>query len=184
MAPSEADLPANGSGSDAASRLGGKSARMLEEEAEAEELTMAMGGGRQKKSCAAAKPAVAIEQMLIAFALTDFVGPLSKIIVSPSILAFVESNYDPSNDPPLNKPSGFFYLVNRVLSEMSCDEYIEGQEASVLFKLSTSGAPFGPWGLLKEEFGSAAFGEIAANLHNVVDVEKAAAYGFFNSTSD
>ena len=59
---------------------------------------------------------------------------------------------------------------------MSCEEYIKGQEASVLMKLilSTGRVPstdgpmmFSPWLKLKEELsGSAAFGEIVANLGN------------------
>lgn len=188
LAPSKADLPANsGSGSDAAAgRLGGKSARMLEEEAEADESAMAMGGGRNKKGCAASRPAVAVEQIAIAYFLTEMLldGPFSSGFVPfPSVVSFLDSNYDESIDD-ISGPEGIVFFINRVLSEMSCEEYIEGQKASVLFKLSTSGDPFGPWGGLKETLGSADFDAIKANLGNYVDMEKAAAYGFLNSTSD
>ena len=117
---------------------------MLEEEAEANSNTneaevsaMAMGGGKKKKSCAASRPAVAIEQVLIAFFLEEmgvefFVKPT---FIPPSIATFIESNYDPSIDTDIDENLGVFSLINRVLSEMSCEEYIEGQEASVLMKL-------------------------------------------------
>ena len=191
LAPSKADLPANsGSGSDAAAgRLGGKSARMLEEEAEADESAMAMGGGKNKKGCAASRPAVAVEQVFIAFLLTDMLfdgGPFdSGFAPFPSLVSFFNSNYDESIDDISDDIYIVVaFLINRVLSEMSCEEYIEGQKASVLFKLSTSGDPFGPWGGLKETFASADFDAIKANLGNYVDMEKAAAYAFLNSTSD
>ena len=190
LAPSVAvaDLPANGSGSDAAAvgrlGLGGKSARMLEEEAEAnsnaneaEVSAMAMGGGDKKKSCAAARPAVAIEQVAIAIFLVEMDLVKLKGSFPPSIATFIESNYDPSIDPDIDENDlGVIFLINRVLSEMSCEEYIEGQEASVLMKLilSTGKVPstdgpmmFSPWLKLKDELsGSAAFGEIVANLGN------------------
>ena len=139
-----ADLPANGSGSDGDAaavgvgvgrRLGGKSAtatsgsngsaRMLEEEAEANSNTteaevsaMAMGGGKKKKSCAASRPAVAIEQVLIAFYLEEMnvVRPGSSGSFPPSIATFIESNYDPSIDPDIDRPGirAVSSLINRV----------------------------------------------------------------------
>ena len=198
LAPSVAvaDLPANGSGSDAAAvgvgvgrRLGGKSAKsgsngsaikLSEEEAEAnsnaneaEVSAMAMGGGDKKKSCAASRPAVAIEQVAIAFFLAEMGLVGLKGSFPPSIAAFIESNYDPSIDPDIDDDEyqAVFFLINRVLSEMSCEEYIKGQETSVFMKLILSTgqgpSPFGPWLKLKEELsGTAAFGEIVANLGN------------------
>ena len=63
---------------------------------------------------------------------------------------------------------------------MSCEEYIGGQEASVLLKLATSEAPFGHVRPLKDELAGT---ESFAKLSDNVDVEKAAAF-FTNSTSD
>ena len=74
---------------------------MLEEEAEADESAMAMGGGRNKKGCSASRPAVAVEQIAIAYFLTEMLvdGPFgSGFLPFPSIVSLFESNYDESID--------------------------------------------------------------------------------------
>lgn len=183
LAPSKADLPASGNGSDnAAGRLGGKSTRMLEGGGGGD-------GGGNSNSCAAANPGIAVEQVFLSYVIklaaleiVDAVGDPYVAFLIPSIKTFVTSNYDPDKDLPLYGPIGYFYLINRVLSEMSCEEYIEGQEASALFKLITSDLPFGPWSALSNELGAGNFGKEMASLASDFDAEEAAAYGFPTST--
>lgn len=184
LAPSKADHPASGSGSDAAAgRLGGKSTRMLMSE---EEAMMGGGGGKKDKSCAAAQPGIAVEQVVLSYlvklAAVEIVtaaGGLWEAYQIPSIKAFVTANYDESKDYPPVSPEAIFFLINRVYSEMSCEEYTEGQEASLLLKLITETLPFGPWGAMTGELRVGAFGEEMASIVGDIDEEEAAAaYGF------
>jgi hypothetical protein len=184
LAPSKADHPASGSGSDAAAgRLGGKSTRMLEEEA-----MMGGGGGGNdnSKSCAALQPGIAVEQVVLSYLvkiaaldIVDTVGGPWNAFQIPSLNAFVTANYDSSKDYPPVDPVGIFLLINRVYSEMSCEEYTEGQEASLLLKLITDDLPFGPWGAMTSELRVGALGEeMAAIVGDIDEEEAAAAYGF------
>jgi hypothetical protein len=192
LAPSKADHPASGSGSDAAAgRLGGKSTRMLMSE---EEAMMGGGGGGKdnSNSCAAAYPGIAVEQVALSYLvkiavleIVDEVGGPYNAFQIPSFNAFVTSNYDPSKDYPPVDPVSIFLLINRVYSEMSCEEYTEGQEASLLLKLITGDLPFGPWGAMTSELRVGALGEEMAVLAGNVNVEEeAAAYGFNFTGSD
>ena len=184
LAPSKADHPASGSGSDAAAgRLGGKSTSMLEEEA-----MMGGGGGGNdnSKSCAALQPGIAVEQVVLSYLvkiaaldIVDTVGGPWNAFQIPSLNAFVTANYDSSKDYPPVDPVGIFLLINRVYSEMSCEEYTEGQEASLLLKLITDDLPFGPWGAMTSELRVGALGEeMAAIVGDIDEEEAAAAYGF------
>ena len=183
LAPSKADHPASGSGSDAAAgRLGGKSTRMLEEEA-----MMGGGGGGNdnSKSCAALQPGIAVEQVVLSYLvkiaaldIVDTVGGPWNAFQIPSLNAFVTANYDSSKDYPPVDPVGIFLLINRVYSEMSCEEYTEGQEASLLLKLITDDLPFGPWGAMTSELRVGALGEErAAIVGDIGEEGAAAAYG-------
>ena len=191
LAPSKADHPASGSDA-AAGRLGGKSTRMLEEEA----MMGGGGGGGGKdnsKSCAATQPGIAVEQVVLSYLvklaaleiIDEVDGPYNAFKI-PSINAFVKANYDPSKDivPPV-VPVGIFLFINRVYSEMSCEEYVEGQEASLLLNLITGDLPFGPWGTMTSDLRVGALGgEMAGIFGDIDEEEAAAAYGFNFSGSD
>jgi len=148
---------------------------------------MGGGGGGKYKSCAAANPGIAVEQVVLSYLvkmaaleIVNAAGGLYNAFLIPSLNAFVTANYDPSKDivPPVN-PVGIFLLINRVYSEMSCEEYIEGQEASLLLKLITDALPFGPWGTMTSELRVGALGEeMAAIVGDIDEEEAAAAYGF------
>ena len=144
------------------------------------------GGNGNSKSCAALQPGIAVEQVVLSYLvkiaaldIVDTVGGPWNAFQIPSLNAFVTANYDSSKDYPPVDPVGIFLLINRVYSEMSCEEYTEGQEASLLLKLITDDLPFGPWGAMTSELRVGALGEeMAAIVGDIDEEEAAAAYGF------
>lgn len=121
--------------------LGNKPSRRMEEVAAA----MGGGGGGSGGSCAAENPVIAVEQVALAALTTKAIMLITKgkalyLNFIPSLLSMLD-NADFVECNPLVwielgtlsiKPIKLGLCINKIYAEMSCEEYIEQKEASIL----------------------------------------------------